>query len=182
MNPKDLIRHGFINNFETNCVECLCCRLTITCEAILLCDDLDRLHRELSPQCRIVRNIFLSQERPAGQLRAAECLLCRDEPPWQDTLTGPPSVPEDVRRDNPLRATGAVSVSDTADGLSKLKVDQLLQREIAAETTQLKGNLTILNNIIFFIDLQKKPHFSQNNLTIKQIKHTCENNLTLKQK
>ena len=27
-----------------------------------------------------------------------------------------------------------------------------------------------------------KTHFSQNNLTIKQIKHTCENNLTLKQK
>ena len=116
MNSEGLIRHGFVSNFETNSVECLCCRLTITCEALLLCDDLDRLHRERSPRCRIVRNIFLSQERPAGQLRAAECSPCRDGPPRQDTLTGPPPVPEAVRRDNPLRATGGVSVSDTADG------------------------------------------------------------------
>ena len=82
----------------------------------------------------------MSQGRPAGQLRAAECSPCRDEIPRQDTPSQPqrvepPVLGEDARGDNPLGATGGVSASETAHGLSKLKVDQLLQREIAAETT-----------------------------------------------
>ena len=104
MNLEDSIRHGFVNNFETNSVECLWCRLTIPCEVLPLCDDLNGLHRELSPRCSFLRNMqvqqdtsqtsdttrvsnvagFLPQERPA-QLRAIECPPCRDETPRQDT-------------------------------------------------------------------------------------------------
>ena len=55
---------------------------------------------------------FWSQEFDHSGLSylAAECSLCRDEPPCvQDTLTGPPPVPEDVRsRQSFTEPTGAV--------------------------------------------------------------------------
>ena len=147
MNPEDLNRHGFANNFKTNSIECSGCCLIITWEALQLCDDINRLHRERSPQCRFVQDTvqnasqtnhanhpstvgYLSQERLTQKAREAECsahlraasLVISGAPVGRDTLWGATGG-----------ASGPTVSTGSARGLSKLKLDQLLQREIAAE-------------------------------------------------
>ena len=189
MNPEDLNRHGFVNNFKANSVECSGCRLIITREALLLCDDINRIHRERSPRCRFVQQYlfqtnhanrtsnaigFLSQERPEQKAREANCtaglgeLLTQNLQLLSDQRAASPVIPG---RDILVGATGGASGSVHIERHPECKFAQQLKEWQSVEndsdedesTPPLSGSDVGLHRIM--VNRSPRPRHNQTEST-----------------